>query len=293
MAFIEDLLNYQKNHPNMISCRTSEDGQFRVFKYTKAAYFKGEWNRFTLECRGLTLDKDNKIVSYPFSKFFNYGKEKACAPFSLNEVVYAIKKINGFLAIVSVYEGKLIVHTAGSFNPEYESMIREYIDEDAWLKVLDPNCTYMFECVHVDNPHVTPEKNGLTLIGFRENKIGSDVHFHVYELEFIADRLGCHVSEEQMATLQSIVDLSRTIDYEGFVIYSLDGKRMCKIKGLNFLLKRFTVGLTEANVKKIYEVNLEDYEEEYHPLINFVKENTDYWLSLEHDERIRLLKEML
>lgn len=34
-------------------------------------------NEIVRECRGIILNKDNKIVCYPFHKFFNYGEQYA------------------------------------------------------------------------------------------------------------------------------------------------------------------------------------------------------------------------
>ena len=116
------------------------------------------------------IDSNNKIVSYPFSKFFNRFEDRADT-FDNDEIVYANRKYNGFLAIVTVHDGRLLYHTAGSLSGEFVERIGRYV-KDEWVNILDPNYTYMFECIATDDYHVTMEEEGLTLIaGWRRNGV--------------------------------------------------------------------------------------------------------------------------
>lgn len=299
MSFIESLLEYAESNKRLIKIRESDDGRFRVLKYSKMTHYKSVWNEYTRECRGLVIDKDNNIISYPFSKFFNLNIEKNADKFDENEVVYAIRKINGFLAIVSKYNGELVINTAGSFNSEFVDKIKHYIDESNWLSVLDENYTYMFECVVEDEnaDHVTKEKEGLTLLGYREKVIGSPLYYKKEDIIPVALKLKCNTSDYYIMPLCELVKMcAQTVDHEGFVIYAMDGSnRMAKIKSRKFLTKRFLAGLTDKSMDRILdELHLdENLDEEFVPLVRHIISQKEQWSKMTHLDRVRVIKKFI
>ena len=296
MSFVDELVDYYDSHRKEFSSRVDEKTGFRVFKYSRHTQYDCLWNRFTRECRGLIIDSEGQIVSYPFSKFFNYGIENEADKFDLDEKVYAIRKINGFLAIVSVHKGQLVVSTAGSLDSEYVDQIREFIDEKLWLDVLDEHYTYMFECVPEVSNHVIIEEVGLTLLGYREKVIDSPIHYHREELSVIAEQLGCHISPIFKETvLRDLLEEVKEVNFEGFVVYSMDGSRCVKMKGKKFLFERFLVGITEQQLEKMIARGKveETVEEEFIPLVRYIIEHKDEWLMMSHLERVIFVKKFL
>ena len=281
-----DIREYAEQNPKYVKARTF--GDLTVFKYTSRTHFKNEWNDISLNCRGLVLNEKNELVSYPFTKFFNRDEPMA-AVFEDSDEVYAVRKYNGFLAIVDVYNGELLVHTAGSLDNEFCEMIKRYVRED-WKDILDPNMTYMFECVAHDNLHVTVENEGLTLIGFREKKIGSPIHFYRSELEPLANRLGCHCAEAFRTTFGEIVEKVKTVSFEGYVIHDVDPNhhKTLKLKSPTFLFKRFLAYMDERQYNK-WVVD-ETVEEEFRGIIEYFRAHKDAILAMDHDERVMLVR---
>lgn len=267
--------------------RTDTLGNLTLFKYSKRTHFKSLWNEYTTECRGLVMDEKFNIVSYPFSKFFN-DFEPCADKFSDDEIVYAARKYNGFLAIVTVHEGKLLCHTAGSLNNEYVDRIRRYVN-DAWIDILDDNYTYMFECVCEDDPHVTIENYGLTLIGYRQKEFGSEVFYRASDLRDLANRLGCRYARGLEIKMSELRDLLKDVGFEGFVIHSMDGKRTIKMKSPHFLRKRFLANLTEKNYN-VLEGDLEQFDEEFFGIIRYIREHKEEWLAMDHDLRVHTIR---
>lgn len=55
--------------------RESKKGQISLFNYTESTTFEKNWNRETIESRGLVLDRETgDTVARPFGKFFNIGE---------------------------------------------------------------------------------------------------------------------------------------------------------------------------------------------------------------------------
>ena len=68
MFKIEELAQYASNNRKEFVIRSK--GDLTIYKYSPRVHCRGLWNAFNMETRGLVIDSDNRIVSYPFSKFF-------------------------------------------------------------------------------------------------------------------------------------------------------------------------------------------------------------------------------
>lgn len=286
MMTYSEIREYANNHPKNLKGRTL--GDLTIFKYTKRTHFNNEWSDNTLVSRGLVLNEKDELVSFPFTKFFNEG-EPLAAVFNRDETVYAVRKYNGFLAIVTLYKGELLVHTAGSLEGEFVEKIKRYVKEE-WKNILNPNMTYMFECVTFDDYHVTKEREGLTLIGYREKSFGSPIHFYYEDLKPLADKLGCHCAEGFMTTFKEIKEKVKDVDFEGYVVYDPNPyhNKCLKLKSPTFLFKRFLAYVTEKSYNKL--VVDETVDEEFIPIINYFNNNKDFVLSLTHEERVKLVR---
>lgn len=86
------------------------------FNFTEEAFEKDVWNKLTCHARGLFVDKTNgNIAARSFSKFFNFGEQDCTSIKGLKDNIAfplkGYKKENGFLGIVSKYNGKVRIYT--------------------------------------------------------------------------------------------------------------------------------------------------------------------------------------
>ena len=162
----ESLKQFVHDNPKLVSMKPAGDGIF-VLKYKKTVFFNDLWNNFLEECRGTVVDADFNVVSRPFTKIYNYGIEKNAPVVDETEFVDAWRKINGFMVAVTWHNGELLVSTTGSTDSDYVKMARELIDTERYSKVCKEwhNTTFMFECVHRNDPHIIKEEEGMYLSG--------------------------------------------------------------------------------------------------------------------------------
>ncbi len=89
----------------LVSIKSYPEGAYaglRVVKYSKKVFYKKQWNQYPIleELRGLVLDSEGNIIAYPFTKLYNYGENDAFV--ERDKEVTAVRKINGFLGVLSV-----------------------------------------------------------------------------------------------------------------------------------------------------------------------------------------------
>jgi hypothetical protein len=285
----EELKEYVQQNPNLVSMKSCGNG-LNVLKYKKKVFYDGLWNEFLEECRGLIVDDDFNIVSYPFTKIYNYKVEKNAPTFYPDEMVYAYRKVNGFMVAVTWYKGDIIVSTTGSIDSDYVKMARELIEPS--IEYYRQTCadnknhTFMFECVHRNDPHIIPEKEGMYFLGARKKELGSDIETHMwYATEFGAEQV-----EQIIAPMEYIELLAKHVKHEGFVIYA-NGKAT-KIKSPYYLVKKFvarnprTDKLMRADIKQ-------SIDEEYYPLIDAIQANIDEYTAMDEQQRLQWVREFL
>ena len=290
-----DLKAFIEANPKLVTMKESVayPGLY-VLKYTKKVFYDSLWNKYLENCRGTIIDKDYNIVSMPFQKIYNYGVESRSPVLDYNELVHVHRKINGFMVAVTWYNDDLLISTTGSTDSPFVAMAKELIDvkkfRDYFEDCEDKDFTLMFECCHKNDPHIIPEKEGMYLLGWRDNKWDSVVQTEC--LEYIADDLGTlHVESYQMTIgrLQSIV---KTVKHEGFVFYTLDGKISAKIKSPYYLTNKFfargvkTDKLMRADIKK-------SLDEEYYKLIDNIQENIVEYTALDEQQRLTYIRNFL
>jgi len=75
--FKDELKQYVETG-NLVNMKSAGEGIY-VLKYKKKVFYDNLWNDYIAECRGSIVDADFNLVSYPFTKIYNYGIEKeAC-----------------------------------------------------------------------------------------------------------------------------------------------------------------------------------------------------------------------
>lgn len=143
--------------------------------FTRKAFHKGAWDAQTVRARGLFLDKNTgEVVARGYDKFFNVGQSGA--PATIRDLateatreaqdnehynVIMRKKHNGFLAIVSVINGNLVVLSKSgvtAYSREAERILRAQIGDagcERLRRILDNNnLSATFECISKNAPHM-------------------------------------------------------------------------------------------------------------------------------------------
>ena len=278
---------------NLVNMKEAGDGLF-VLKYKKKVFYDNLWNEYIAECRGTIVDADFNLVTYPFTKIYNYGIEKEAPVFSDDTKVTAFRKVNGFMVAMTVYKGELLVSTTGSTDSPYVAMAKEMMLTHMplldWRLTLGgsdcENMTFMFECVHPDDPHIIPEKAGMYLLGCRENKWGSKVMHDPHFLMDFARMLNCYWAESVTTNMARLKELAKECKHEGYVFYTDDGVS-AKIKSPYYLTSKWVA--RNPRTDKLVDLNKDikhNLDEEYYPLVDAIRANIVEYTAM--DEQARL-----
>jgi hypothetical protein len=259
-----------------------------VLKYKKRVFYDNLWNDYIAECRGSIVDADFNLVSYPFTKIYNYGIEKAAPVLAPDTKVTAHRKVNGFMVACTLHNGKLLVSTTGSTDSDYVKMAKELINEAKYLDLCSrwEGYTFMFECVHKNDPHIIPEKEGMYILGYRENKFGTSVQHDPYMLMEMGRALDCFVPESILTNMTQLQALAKECKHEGYVFYTDDGVS-AKIKSPYYLTSKWVA--RNPRTDKLVDMKNDikhNLDEEYYPLVDAIRANIVEYTAM--DEQARL-----
>jgi hypothetical protein len=265
-----------------------------VLKYKKRVFYDNLWNEYIAECRGTIVDKDFNVISRPFTKIYNYGIEKEAPVLDDNTQVTAFRKVNGFMAAVTVHNGELLVSTTGSTANDYVDYAKEMMAKHSpladWLMILNTadteGMTFMFECVHPSDPHIIPEKQGMYILGYRENSWDSKVGHNPFTLQDLAHSLNCFHTESTTTNMVRLKEMAKTCKHEGYVFYTEDGVS-AKIKSPYYLTSKWVA--RNPRTDKLVDMNKDikhQLDEEYYPLVDAIRANIVEYTAM--DEQARL-----
>ena len=290
----KDKLKAYVETSNLVNMKECGDGIY-VLKYKKKVFYDNLWNDFIAECRGSIVDKDFNLVTYPFTKIYNYGIEKEAPVLTNDTKVTAFRKVNGFMVAMTVHNGELLVSTTGSTDSDYVTMAKEmmvtHMPLTDWRMALgNAECegvTYMFECVHPSDPHIIPEKPGMYLLGWRENMWGSKILHDPYILmDFARDVLNCYWAESYTTNMARLEQMAKECKHEGFVFYTDEGVS-AKIKSPYYLTSKWVA--RNPRTDKLVDLNKDikhQLDEEYYPLVDAIRANIVEYTAM--DEQARL-----
>jgi len=282
----DELKNFVESNPKLVTMRPAGDGIF-VLKYKKSVFFDDLWNEYLEECRGTIVDADFNIVSYPFTKVYNYGIEAKAPVLPADTYVDAYRKVNGFMVAVTWYNGDILVSTTGSTDSDYVAMAKELIAPN--LDNFRNTCkdyssyTFMFECVHRNDPHIVPEAEGMYYLGQRPKFYGSPVGVSM-EMHKL---FNCYGVEHIRCTISTLQMLTKVVKHEGFVFYTDDGKTSSKIKSPYYLTSKWVA--RNPRTDKLVDLNNDikkNLDEEYYPLVDAIRANIVEYTAM--DEQARL-----
>lgn len=299
--FQEAIKQYVLNNTNLVTMRESPVfPNLFVLKYKKTVFFKNLWNEYLEQCRGTVIDKDFNIVSYPFTKIYNYGIEKSAPVLDVATPVTAYRKVNGFMVALSFYKGDVMVSTTGSTSSSFVDMAKEMMLSHAkwedWQLALCgadmQDMTFMFECVHPNDPHIIPEKSGMYILGYRENKWNSPVGHNKEVLASLAEKFNCYVSESCDVTLDELQAMVKNVKHEGYVFYA-ENNVSAKIKSPYYLTNKWVA--RNPKIDKILDLRHDikmRIDEEYHGVIDAIRSNAEAYSAMNEQERLAWIRAM-
>lgn len=277
----------------LVNMKPAGDGIF-VLKYRKKVFYDSLWNDYIAECRGSIVDEDFNLVSYPFTKIYNYGIEKEAPVLSDDTEVLAFRKVNGFMVAMTWYNGDILVSTTGSTDSDYVAMAKEMmLTHQSWadwqlaFNASDmDNLTVMFECVHPNDPHIVVEKPGMYVLGYRDNTWGSKVGHSPYILDVMGKAFNCHVPEHYEVTMADVKRMAKECRHEGFVFYTRNGVS-AKIKSPYYLTSKWVA--RNPRTDKLVDLNKDikrNIDEEYYGLIDAIRLNIESYTAMTEQERL-------
>lgn len=295
----EELKNFVLNNPRLVTRKESTryPGLF-VLKYTRRVFFDNLWDQHEMlkHCRGLVVDTDFNVVQLPFEKIFNYQENDAGLDWNPRTFVGVTRKVNGFMASVGVYGGKLLISTTGSLDSDFVGYAEAYLKNIDPSK-LNPDATYMFEICHPDDPHIIPEKHGAYLLAiimygceyysFDANRV--QLHDEYDAIDNISLYANIEEWDNPLPTMrfENAVKMAREAQHEGYVICNLNNNGRIKIKSKAYLFQKLV-----ARKADIMALNMQRVEEEFHPLIAMLKKDEVFKVMPEQD-RLEYMRNLL
>jgi hypothetical protein len=281
----KDQLKKYVEESDLVSMRPAGVGIY-VLKYKKKVFYDDLWDEYIEHCRGTIVDSEFNLVSYPFQKIYNYGIEKSAPVFDDSTQVTAFRKVNGFMVAVTWHNGDLLVSTTGTTDSQFVAWAREKMDLQKFkdLCSFHHRYTFMFECVHEQDPHIIPEKAGLYLLGYREKVWKSKIKTE--NLVNLAQHFGCSTAESCQVSVAELKAMAKECCHEGFVFYTQDG-RSAKIKSPYYLTSKWVA--RNPRTDKLTDMNRDikhNIDEEYHGLIDAIRANIHEYTAM--DEQARL-----
>ena len=296
MMFKDELKEYVATS-GLVNMKEAGEGIY-VLKYKKKVFYDNLWNDYIAECRGSIVDKDFNLVSYPFTKIYNYGIEKEAPVLSDDTEVLAYRKVNGFMIAATWHNGDILISTTGSTDNDYVDyaramMLGHQCWEDwqlAFNRADMDGMTVMFECVHPSDPHIVPEKLGMYILGYRENTWGSRVGHDPAVLQGLRDQFNCYMPEYHRVSMAELKAMAKECKHEGYVAYTADGVSF-KIKSPYYLTSKWVA--RNPRTDKLVDLDKDikhQLDEEYYPLVDAIRENIVEYTAMDEQARLEWVR---
>lgn len=294
--FKDELKEYVQTS-NLVNMKECGEGIY-VLKYKKKVFYDNLWNEYIAECRGSIVDKDFNLVAYPFTKIYNYGIEKEAPVLSADTKVTAFRKVNGFMVACTWYKNDILVSTTGSTDSDYVDYAKEMmLTHASWadwqLAMLSQDLegmTVMFECVHPSDPHIVPEKAGMYILGYRENKFGSKVGHDPFVLQDLAEAFNCHRAESVTTNMARLQEMAKECKHEGYVFYTDEGVS-AKIKSPYYLTSKWVARNPRTDKLMNMQADIKhQLDEEYYPLVDAIRANIVEYTAMDEQARLEWVR---
>ncbi len=288
--FKDELRSFVESNPRLVTKKHVGENLY-ILKYARRVFYDNLWNDYLEECRGTVIDGDYNVVSYPFTKIYNFRVEDKSPLIDDIELVTAYRKVNGFMVAITYHNKDLLISTTGSISSDFVVMAKEmmlkHMSYSDWLIEIasNPDYTFLFECVHPNDPHIIPEECGIYYLGFREKCWNN--HVNMYGLDVLSNMFHCFIPESFITTVGDLVNRSKSDKHEGYVFYTSDG-RSAKIKTPYYLVNK-----SLARKSDILTLNKQKVDEEYYPLLDHLKTKREWFNGLDEQSRLVYIRDFL
>lgn len=231
-----------------IHAQTHESGELLIYNYSPKAQYERVWNEWTMQCRGLIMDRHERIIARPFKKFFNLEEhqQELIPKGNMSESFEVYEKLDGSLGILYQHQNQYFIATRGSFNSAQALKATQMLYEKYAHAIPQflPNKTYLFEIIYPENRIVINygEDEALILLAVIDNKTGRDEPLADIGFPLVKRYDGIN----DLAILKTLEEDNK----EGFVVKFASGFRV-KVKFEEYV--RLHRILTQISSKNIWE----------------------------------------
>lgn len=253
-----------------------EMGDLVLYNYTDKCTYDKYWNKYTMECRGLILNKvTGETVARPFSKFFNLGElESPSMPnMPVGESYGVYEKVDGSLGILykDPISSSYKIATRGSFKSDQALKATEMFNNvpkmefsshaERYEQLLNlypafSDYTLLFEIIYPENRMNDGarlvcdygSKETLVLLGAVNKVTGKDLDYE--DLRDISEMISLPLAKRFEYTIEDLIKLKETLPMteEGWVIRFQNGFRV-KIKGDEYCkMQKILNGVSALNI---------------------------------------------
>ena len=238
---------------HFISVRKHPQLDLWIYNYTPKCQYNRVWNEITTKCRGLIMDSHDRLVSNPFSKFFNLGEEGMTMENLPLEIPQITEKVSGSLGILYDNMDLPAISTRGSFESPMAVWGTMWLSEKGYkMSDFKKEYTYLFEILYKENKIICDYKiEELVLLAVRHTIIGNEIN-HIDE----AKRLGITPVKQFDLSLSSAIAMLEGMEgekQEGFVVKYKNGLRV-KLKCEDYVrIHRIISGFSRKHIIEAME----------------------------------------
>lgn len=289
----------------LVHKKTYTDGPYAglsVLKYKNNVFWDNLWHKDArlLDCRGMVVDAEDNVVIWPFTKIFNRFENNTNLPD--DRMVDAVRKVNGFMAAASLYNGEILVSTTGTLDSDFAKMAKEHIvnswnrGDDHLTNLLGMGVTLVFEICDATDPHIVDEKPGAYLIGCRFHNTGTMMP--EIALDGLVSLTGWQRPKYQNSIpFGDVVKMADTCSHEGFVVRDPQmGTLLLKIKSPHYLAKKFLMRGGDNKWDMIWDnpqTAKQRIDEEYYELLDHIREyyTKEAWSVMDSQQRRKIVED--
>jgi RNA ligase len=280
MTYIDDVLDpgRLRNHveEGYISKVEGPD-RFRLYNYTSKTQWNRAWDRETMACRGLVVDREGRIQSRPFPKFFNLSEHSQDGVPGLVVTPFRVfEKLDGSLIIGSSRPDPQppLFTTRGSFEST-QAKAAAGIWADSYGDVVIPEGeTWCFELIAPWNRIVVDygATEDLILLARIDNATGRNLDIDE------APWPGNVARSFDFTEFKQVTEACAALgpNEEGFVLLFEHGQRV-KVKGAEYM--RLHRLLTGVSAKSIWECLAADDQATFELLVDRVPDEFHAWVT--------------
>ena len=209
-------------------------GDVTLFDYNKECQYARAWDKYTVNARGLCINRHSyEIVARPFMKFFNYEEladEGIEAP---DGKFRALVKEDGSMGTAFFHADTWYVATRGSFDSEQAIWARKFMERHLCTDQMDKTYTYVFEIIYPGNRIVVDygDMEEMVLLAVINKFTGEEMPYN----QMLNEARDLCAEVVEMVEFDSLEDLLEkrkhlTANEEGWVLTYDNGFKM-KVKG--------------------------------------------------------------